>query len=382
MQELFVDTDAGLAELCESLRGQPVLALDTEFLREKTYYAKLCLIQVAADGLVACIDPLALDDLDPLLDILYDTSVVKVLHSARQDLEIFFDLRGDLPRPVFDTQVAATLLGHGEQVGYANLVQQMLGVELDKMATRTDWSQRPLETEQLRYAEDDVRYLYRIYHQQVEQLETRGRTAWLAEDFQALTALENYALLPEQQWQRVRGTQKLKGAQLAVLRGLAAWREQRAQASNRPRRWVLKDEILVDMARRAPKDMAGLEKIRGLESRSVQKNGAALLQIIRQELESAPENWPQKPEGRRLSPDQDALVDLLIAVLRLRAAENDVSPTVLANRKELEALVAGKQDCPVLHGWRGELAGHDLQAVLAGEKALCVKAGKLVLRSL
>lgn len=379
MQELFVDTESGLAELCDLLRGQPVLALDTEFLREKTYYSQLCLLQVAAEGVVACVDPLALDTLDPLLDILYDPSVIKVLHSARQDLEIFFDLRGDLPRPLFDTQIAATLQGFGDQIGYANLVQKMLAVELDKLATRTDWSQRPLEAEQLSYAEDDVRYLFKIYYQQVEQLTAKGRMDWLQEDFDALTAIESYALPADDLWKRVRGSQKLKGVQLAILRGLAAWREQRAQNSNRPRRWILKDEVLVDMARRGPSDIAGLEKIRGLESNSIKKNAPALLEVIEQARATAAESWPLRKEGRRLSSAQDALVDLLMAVLRLRAVENEVSPAVLASRKELESLVAGSTDCPVLHGWRGELAGHDLQAVLSGEKVLSVSDGRLLL---
>lgn len=379
-QELYVDTPAGLSALCETLRDQPVLALDTEFLREKTYYAKLCLLQVASEDVVACIDPLALDNIDPLLDILYDPSVTKVLHSARQDLEIFFDLRGDLPRPVFDTQIAATLLGFGEQIGYANLVRQMLDVELDKMATRTDWSQRPLEQEQLHYAADDVRYLFTIYHQQADQLNAKGRMAWLAEDFDALTDVATYAMAENELWRRVKGTQRLKGAQLAVLRELAIWREQRAKASDRPRRWILKDEVLCDIARRSPGDLPGLEKIRGLEGRVIKQHGEALLKLVQKARRTPPESWPLRPEGRRLSLAQDALVDMLMAVLRLRAVENDVTPSVLASRKDLEALVSGCRDVPIQHGWRGELAGHDLQAVLGGEKILIVEQGQLVIK--
>ena len=202
-EPLFVDTESGLAELCEKLRGQPVLALDTEFLREKTYYAQLCLLQVAAEGVIACIDPLAVD-LDPLLDIIYDPNVVKVMHSARQDMEIFFDLRGDVPRPLFDSQIAATLMGFGEQVGYANLVQQMLEVTLDKIATRTDWSQRPLDAEQISYAADDVRYLFTLYHQQVELLSSKGRLSWLQDDFDAMSDRTTYAPHPENLWKRVK----------------------------------------------------------------------------------------------------------------------------------------------------------------------------------
>jgi ribonuclease D len=337
-QDTFVDSEAGLAELCDRLRGQPVLALDTEFLREKTYRAQLCLLQVAAEGVIACVDPLALDNLDPLLDIIYDPNVIKVMHSARQDMEIFFDLRGDLPKPLFDSQVAATLLGFGEQVGYANLVKGMLGIELDKMHTRTDWTQRPLDDAQLTYAADDVRYLFKIYHQQVETLKAKERLDWLQEDFDELTNINTYSPPEETLWKRVKGRQKLKGVQLAILSELAVWREDQAKKINRPRRWVLKDDVMVDTSRFAPGDKAGLEKIRGLENKTIQNHGDALLAAIKQGQNSPKESWPKKAEGRRLMPAQDALVDVLMAVLRARGAEHEVSPALLANRKELEEL--------------------------------------------
>ncbi len=377
---LFIDTEAGLSKLCEQLRGKPVLALDTEFLREKTYHAQLCLIQVAAEGVIACVDPLAIN-IDPLLDTIYDPQVVKVMHSARQDLEILFDLRGKLPQPLFDSQVAATLMGFGEQIGYANLVQQMLGVELDKMHTRTDWSQRPLDDDQLHYAADDVRYLFTVYHQQVEILHSKGRTDWLQEDFNQLTNPDTYAPPPESLWKRVRGTQRLKPAQLAVLRGLAIWREERAQKTNRPRRWILKDEVMIDIARRGPEKLSDLEKIRGLESKILNQHGETLLKVVADEKASNPEAWPTRTNSKRLTPTQDTLVDLLMAVVRMRGVENEVSPALLANRKALESLVAGEIDIPVVHGWRAELVGHDLQAVLLGKKNLCVEAGKMCLVS-
>jgi ribonuclease D len=380
-QDMFVDTEAGLAELCDRLRGQSVLALDTEFLREKTYRAQLCLLQVAAEGVIACVDPLALDNLDPLLDIIYDPAVIKVMHSARQDMEIFFDIRGDLPTPLFDSQIAATLLGYGEQVGYANLVKGMLGIELDKMHTRTDWTQRPLDEAQLTYAADDVRYLFKMYHQQVEVLEAKGRLDWLQEDFDELTNINTYSPPEETLWKRVKGRQKLKGVQLAILRDLAVWREEQAKKINRPRRWVLKDDVLVDISRFAPGDKAGLEKIRGLENKTVQNHADALLAAIKQGQNSPKENWPKKTEGKRLTPAQDALVDVLMAVLRARGAEHEVSPALLANRKELEGLILGQTDSPVLHGWRAELAGHDLQAVLTGKQVIQIYNGKLILKT-
>lgn len=377
-QPLFIDTESGLAELCEQLRGQPVLALDTEFLREKTYYAQLCLLQVAAEGVIACVDPLALDNLDPLLDIIYDPSVVKVMHSARQDMEIFYDLRGDVPRPLFDSQIAATLMGFGEQVGYANLVQQMLGVNLDKMATRTDWSQRPLDAEQISYAADDVRYLFAVYHQQVEELGSKGRLQWLQKDFDEMSDLATYAPAAENLWKRVRGAQKLSSAQLAVLRGLAIWREARAQASNRPRRWIFKDEVMVDLARRSPQQIEDMAKIRGIEERDLKRHGEVLLKVIAEARATDPASWPTRPKSQRLAPEQDAVVDLLMAVLRLRGNEHDVSPALLASRKQLEALLVGDEESPLLHGWRAVLVGNELQAVLSGEKVVRVADGQLL----
>ncbi|WP_455218081.1 ribonuclease D [Kaarinaea lacus] len=379
-KDIFVNTRAGLEELCDRLRGQPVLALDTEFLREKTYYAQLCLLQVAAEGIIACVDPLAIEDLNPLLDIIYDTSVIKVMHSARQDMEIFFDLRGKLPRPLFDSQIAATLMGFGEQVGYANLVKGLLDIELDKMHTRTDWSQRPLDEAQLKYAADDVRYLFQIYEHQVRALQEKGRAEWLREDFEELTLTETYAPTDNNLWKRVKGKQRLKGVQLAILRDLAIWREQRAQKINRPRRWVLKDDVMVDIARFSPRDIDGLEKIRGLEAKTIQSQGSAILSLIQQARDSDKKTWPKLKDLKRLSPSQDALVDMLMAVLRLRGTEQEVSTSLLASRKDLESLVQGERDVPVLHGWRAELVGHELEKVLAGNRVLQVIDGKLVIK--
>jgi ribonuclease D len=380
MQEIFVDTQQGLMDLCEQLRGKGELALDTEFLREKTYYVQLCLLQIASDELIACVDPLALDDLTPLLDIIYDPASVKVMHAGRQDLEIFYHLRGDLPKPIFDTQVAATLMGFGDQVGYAALVKAMQEVELDKSHTRTDWSQRPLDVEQLRYAADDVRYLLPIYRRQREILEDKQRLGWLQPDFNELTRCETYNPPVAELWKRVKGNQQVKGVGLAILQGLAQWREEQAQRVDRPRRWILKDEVMIDLSRRSPRDEEGLGKIRGLEAKTIQRHGMDLLAIISRCRQLPKEEWPSRPRVIRLTVQQDALVDVMMAVVRLRAAEHDVSPALLANRKSLEALVAGNADSPLLHGWRSELVGHDLQALLQGEATFKVHNGQLQLQ--
>ena len=254
MTSELIDTDAALADLCRALDGSAWIALDTEFLRERTYYARLCLIQIGAPGIVACIDPLALEQLEPLHALLENPHLRKVLHAARQDLEVFNDLRGIVPAPLFDTQIAAAYLGYDDQIGYAALVTAITGVTLDKTHTRTDWSARPLSAAQHRYAEDDVRYLMPVYEALHERLAASGRLAWLAEDCARLT---DSGAVRERSRPR-RGDVCGRGAELPavnqqMLRALAAWREQTAQTRNLPRGWVLRDEVLVrTRASRAP----------------------------------------------------------------------------------------------------------------------------------
>ncbi|HXH04713.1 MAG TPA: ribonuclease D [Candidatus Competibacteraceae bacterium] len=375
---LYIATPEALAGLCERLRGVPWLALDTEFIREKTYYPQLCLIQLATPDVVACIDPLTLSDLGPLLDLLHEPSILKVLHAASQDLEILCRLRDGIPpAPVFDTQIAATLLGHGEQVGYATLVQAMLGIELDKSQTRTDWSQRPLAPEQIRYAADDVRHLCRVYESQRQALEQQDRLAWLEPDFQALADPARYRTEPLEAWRRVKGCQQLRGVQLNVLRTLAAWREEQAVASNRPRRWILGDDVLFDLARLMPRDLERLARIRSLDGSTLRRHGDALLALIQAARQAPESSWPRLPARQHLSSAQEALVDVLQALLRLRGAEHGVSPQLLAGRKELESLVLGDAEVPLLQGWRARLAGQEVQALLRGERCLRIENGAL-----
>ena len=379
MTALYIDTPNQLAALCEQLRRHDWLTLDTEFLREKTYRPRLCLLQVANPEVIACIDPLAFDDISPLLEVLYDRSITKVLHAAHQDLEIFFEMRGALPAPVFDTQIAATLLGHGDQIGYGNLVKAELGIELDKAHTRTDWCHRPLDTAQLDYAADDVRHLRDIYLNQHKQLAELGREQWLQADFDELVDPARYSNPPQSAWLRVKGGNRLRGVQLAVLQSLAAWRETQAQQSNRPRRWILKDEVLLDLARQMPADEGRLRRIRGLEDGNVQRHGEKLLKLIAAAKQLPKEQWPTLEEGRRLLPEQEPLVDMLMALLRERCQQQRISPSAVAGRRELERLVLGETDIALLHGWRAAIAGQDLQAMLRGELVLRVDDGRLVI---
>jgi ribonuclease D len=378
MQELFVDKPDDLIRLCEQLKGSEWLALDTEFIREKTYYPRLCLIQICNGEVAACVDPLKLGDLGPLLDILYDGSILKVLHAARQDLEIFLHDYKRLPMPVFDTQPAAALLGHGDQIGYANLVKLLLNVELPKDQTRTDWSQRPLDQQQQRYALDDVVYLGQIYLHMRGHLFDRERLQWLAADFATLVDPHTYFPDPQDMWKRTKGRQNLRGRQLMVLQKLAAWRETRARERDMPRKWVLKDEVIVELSRRMPKDAAGLAKIRGLEPGQIRREGDTLIRLIEEGAQTPREQWPNdKGRASPLDAQQEAMVDLLSAALRLIADEHQLSPMAVAPRKELEKLVRGEPDCILREGWREALAGQRLTQLLRGELHLESRGGRL-----
>ena len=373
MREEYVDSSEALQRLCSALAGSEWLAVDTEFIREKTYYPRLCLIQICNGDIAACVDPLAIDDLGPLLDVLYDGSILKVLHAARQDLEIFLHDFGRLPMPVFDTQPAAALLGHGDQIGYANLVKLLLDVELPKDQSRTDWSRRPLDELQLRYALDDVVYLGRLYLHMRGHLFDRERLQWLAADFATLADPQTYFPNPDDMWQRTKGRQMLRGRQLAVLQRLAAWREREARARDLPRKWVLKDDVMIELSRRMPRDAAGLAKIRGIEPGLIRREGEALLKLVAAAASLPREEWP-RDAGRPapLTTNQDAMVDLLSAALRLVADQHQLSTLAIASRKDLECFVRGEADCALHEGWRQSLSGDVLGAVMNGELRLAV----------
>jgi len=374
----YIDTAPDLARYCARLAAADWMALDTEFLREKTYYPKLCLLQIATPDSVACIDPLALDDLDPILDLIFDTGITKVMHSARQDMEIFYHLRGAAPANVFDTQIAALLLGYPDQIGYGNLVREVLDVSLDKLHTRADWSVRPLTRDQIDYAADDVIYLVDVYRNLHARLAERGRLEWLDEDFASLSSDALYRNPPEDAWLRVKGGNRLKGAALAVLQALAAWRESLAQQRNRPRGWILRDDALVEIARHRPASLEELGRIRGLQEAFIRHSGEQVTALVAAAARQPPAPFPDAGSRLRLTPEQDALVDVMSAVVRISGTEHALNPAVLATRKQLERLVSGDTGVDVLHGWRRKLVGERLQALLSGELSLSVRDGRLV----
>lgn len=369
--DVIVD-DAALAELAGRLRNEPWVAVDTEFLRERTYYPKLCLIQVASASEIACIDTLAVGDLSPLAALWADTAVTKIFHAAGQDLEVLLQACGEIPHPAFDTQIAATLLGYSDQVGYARLVADRLGVSLGKEHTRSDWSRRPLGAEELNYAADDVRYLAQLYPEMEVELIRRGRRDWLTAEFAALNDPARYRPDPERAWQRIRGARRLRPAQRRVLARLAEWRERRAMAADKPRGWIVKDEILLVLAQKRPADSAALARIRNLPDGTRDKHGAELLALIANAAEQPPLPGVEDETAAAPAAGREPLVDLLMAGLRDRAAATGIAVGILASRREVERLVAGERDLPLLQGWRYEAAGKALLELLEGKRGLRV----------
>lgn len=375
---LYVDNNEKLHQLCESIKDAPLLILDTEFIREKTYRAKLCLIQIATDDIVACVDPIALTDLSPLMDIINDESKLKILHSARQDYEIFYDLNNKLPQPIFDSQLAASLLGYGEQVGYGSLVEKVLGVQLDKAHTRTDWSNRPLNQAQIRYASDDVYYLRQLYPLLKKQLADQGREKWLDEEFAALCKPDLYVTHPKDAWNKVKGINRLRPRQLAAAINISEWRERMAIEKNRPRRWILADDILLAAAQLLPKNLSQLETIVNIKKATIDNSGEIILSCIKRALELEQDDLPSTTKPKRLSADQEIIADFLMTQIKLVAKEQSISPANIANRKMIEKLINGETDNPLLTGWRYQLAGKLIQELLSGVVGLSIKNNKVV----
>jgi len=369
----YIDQSDTLERFCRSIEDASWIALDTEFLREKSYYPQLCLVQIGVPGRAACIDPVRIDDLAPLYALLYDRSITKVLHACSQDLEIFVHLQGKVPGPVFDTQLAAPLLGLPEQMGYANFVKDRLGLTLDKTQTRTDWSRRPLSEKQLRYAGDDVRYLADIYPAFCAQLDELGRLDWLQAEFSPYEQLERYQLDPAQVWKRIRGVEKLRPAALSIVQLLAGWREQLAQERDLPRNWIFKDDALIDIARLAPQQQDELTGIRSLPPKSADRYGQQIVSLVEEGKQRRADPLPAWKKRARASGQEEALADILHAQLRLLSDRHKINSTVLASRKDLIALVQGDEDVPVLRGWRFEMAGHELLAMYNGKRTVSVR---------
>jgi ribonuclease D len=374
----YINTPEQLAKLCEDIKNAPWLALDTEFLREKTYYSKFCLLQIATPEWVVCVDPIALPDLDTLFDAIYNPAIVKVFHSCHQDLEIFYQMTGKVPGPIFDTQVAAPLLGYQDNPGYAMLVSNLLNVNLNKAHTRADWSRRPLSEEEIQYAADDVIYLCQIYQIMLKKLAALDRADWLKHDFKELENPNTYQVSPEKAWLKIRGKNKLTGKQLSIVQALAEWRENTAQAEDRPKTWILRDELIFDMAKQQSETMADLANIRGINERTVHRYGKKLCELIAIAKNKEPIPLKEKERSIKKNQQHEAILDILTALVRIRAEDNSLNPTILASRKDLEVLLFNEEDdCPLLHGWRYSMAGKELVGLLKGELLFGIQADKL-----
>jgi len=357
----IITTQEDLAALAARLTAADAFAVDTEFLRERTYRAELCLIQVATSDAAACVDPLRLHDLSTLARPLILGSAVKVMHACRQDLEVLYPVAG-VVGPVFDTQIAAALTGAPAQVGYADLVRRLLGCDLAKAHTRTDWSLRPLSPEQIEYALDDVRYLLPLKVHLEEQIERLGRTAWLEEELAALASAGNFSVDPQQAWLRVKGLHGLDAARARLLQELAAWRERRAIERNRPRGWILEEAVLREIVLRVPRTHAELAGIADLPASTLKHCGEEILACV--EAAGVPDPPPPLDPRVRPDPARTALVRKLADLNQSIALELALSPEVLTTRRELEQLVDGRRDVPVLQGWRRSVVGDRLVAGL------------------
>lgn len=377
----LIEDSATLANLCARLSTKPYVVVDTEFMRENTYWPELCLIQIADDEEAAAIDPLAPNiDLGPLLDLLTENEeVLKVFHAGGQDIEIVYNLTGKTPHPLFDTQVAAMALGQGEQIGYSNLVDTYLGIQVDKGARFTDWSRRPLDTRQIDYAIADVTHLSKIFPRMLDKLRKTGRGVWLDQEMERLADPENYRNDPEQAWHRVRISSR-KPEVLGRLKALARWREQEAQGKDLPRGRIIKDETLADLAGNPPRKQSDLGKVRGLSPAwSGNDIGGRLMAALEAAKPMTAAEMPLRDDRKpALGKDGALVADLLKLLLKIRAKEINVAARLLARSEDLESLAAGQREgLPILDGWRFEQFGRDALALVEGQLGFTVKGGKL-----
>jgi ribonuclease D len=379
---ITITTTEGLAAFCDRARSHPYVTVDTEFLRERSYYSKLCLVQMAVPGDAeedaVLVDPLAKGiDLQPLYDLMADTSVVKVFHAARQDLEIFYIDGHVIPQPLFDTQVAAMVCGYGEQVGYETLVRKIAKDSLDKTSRFTDWSRRPLTDAQKTYALADVTHLRDIYEALSAELDKTGRRAWVEEELATLTDPETYIVRPEEAWERIK-TRTNSGRFLAVVRELARFRESYAQERNIPRSRVFKDDALLEIASTKPQSEADLSRSR-LLLREARRGEIAdgILAAVKAGLEAPQKDWPVIDQSRDKLQVNPALADLLRVLLKAKSDASGVAQKLIATAAELDEIAAGEFDGPAFKGWRREVFGEDALRLCNGEVALAAKGGRV-----
>ena len=366
---LITDNDL-LASACDRLSNEVYLSVDTEFMREKTYYPRLCLIQISGKKEAVAVDAISPGiNLEPVFKLLNDPTIIKVFHACRQDMEIFFHLTNNTPTPVFDTQIAAMVCGYGDAISYDKLVKQILGIDIDKSSRFTDWSQRPLSKAQLNYALSDVTYLRKIYEQLKKQLQENGRETWLAEELDFVTSTNTYMIDPEKVWLRLK-VRSGRPQFLILVQAIAAFREREAQRRDVPRNRVLRDDVLLDIAARAPATPEELAKVRSISANFATSNsGTQILKAISLAKEIPIDKAPKIERTERKNNQGTAVVELLKVLLKMKAEEHNVAQKLIAATADLEAVAAdGMADVAFLKGWRREIFGND---------ALLLKSGKL-----
>jgi len=373
----YIDSANALIEACNELEKSSVLCVDTEFHREKTYYAQFALLQISSREQCYVIDPTSLSDLTPVWKLMHNPNILKVFHAARQDLEIILLESGALPLPLFDTQVAAALLGYGQQIGFGNLVQRILKKALPKGESFSDWLARPLTPKQLAYAADDVIYLMPIFQHLNDQLQAKGRRTWLDEEQETLCEEQTYLIDKQEVFWRVKGVNKLKPRHLAILRELAAWRETETQQRNMPRRRLMGDETLLEMAKRDSLTTDTMQRMRGLTDGTIRRFGSVIVAAWEKGRNCPEDQWPKLHPRHHHAPGTDLRQELLDTLLRLRSEEEAIASNILASQSELGELASWgykRQGEPpklsLLHGWRRELVGKDMLKLLNGELSL------------
>ncbi|WP_227339587.1 ribonuclease D [Sphingopyxis sp. P8] len=379
----LIESSAALQQFVALIKDSDFIAVDTEFMRENTFWPELCLIQVANSDHAAAIDPMAPGiELKPLLDLLVDNEeVLKVFHAGGQDVEIIYNLTGKTPHPIFDTQIGQMALGQAEQVGYSNLVEAWLGIALDKGARFTDWSRRPLDKRQIDYAIGDVTHLAKIFPMMLKKLVKTGRGHWLDEEMEKLADPANYNLDPDRAWQRIKIPSR-KPDVLGRLKALAAWREREARNKNLPRGRIVKDETLADLAAHPPKDQDGLGRVRGLSATWKSNDiGARLIEALTGAQPLSKEDMPDRaPRGPGLGKEGALVADLLKLLLKIRSRELNVAARLIARSDDLEALAAGRRDgIAMMQGWRYDVFGHAALDLVEGRVGFAVKHGKMVM---
>jgi ribonuclease D len=379
---MVISDTAALARFCDEQRGTSFIAVDTEFMRERTYWPILCLVQVAGPIEAAAIDPLAPGiDLTPLLALMADESILKVFHAARQDVEIFFNLSGAVPKPLFDTQIAAMVCGFGDAASYETLVSKLAQASLDKSSRFTDWSRRPLTERQIRYALADVVHLRTVYDGLQQRLASNGRAAWFAEDMAELADPATYRNEPSEAWRRFRLRGRVDSRFFGVLREVAAWRETAARQRNLPRGRIMRDEAVLEIASHTPKTIETLGRARSLGKGVAEgRLGNEILQAVQRGLANSKALEVPPPSRADTPPGLGPLIELLRVLLKQRCEEHQVAQRLLATTEDLEAIAADdRASVPALFGWRYDLFGKDALALKHGQLALTVRRNQITL---